>query len=306
MHPAIKNYLITFLDESSYYALIDYYVTVFERNENGYKNLYPKIEKEFDELKSLLLFCLERNSLSNAASLWDFFSIYLWDRGYWYMLREFGERLLDLAYKEDYTVATTIIIRDLAWLYIWQGEFLKTYKLLRNKKLQETIKDNMLLGTMHQQLGFIFSRHKLQSKALANLSIAKTIFEEISNKHNYAKTLLYLGHSYENIGKFTQALKLYEASLDIARKHNYMETESKSHYYIGEVYKKRKEFNQAKMHFNYALSIDNAVKRRSGIGWNKHSLSEIAQDEGDSYLADKLHREAHEAFLLVGVNPSLH
>ncbi len=308
VHPTTKSYLSSFLDKTEYYSLISYYIDTFRREENGYNNMYPKIEKDFDEIKSLLEYCLKNNSLDHAIQLWEFFSVYLWERGYWYMLKTFGEQLVKLADKKGENVmSATIMLRELLWLYIWQGESLKAYKYLNNKPLVETIKeDKFLLGTRQQQMGFIFSQHKELQKALTHLNSAKIIFEELSNPLNCAETIMYIGNAYEKSEDLTEALIWYKKSFDLARKYNYIEIESKSHYYIGEVYKKLGDFDKAKEHFVAALLIDNTVKRRAGIGWNKHSLSEIAKAEGEIEVANKLHREAHEAFSLVGVNPSLH
>lgn len=307
VHPSIKNYLSSYLDKNNYINLISYY-SFLKRDENGFKKLYPKVENDYDEIRSLLCYCIENDLLIEAMQIWDFFSIYLWDRGYWEVQKNFGEKLLNLAYKQNSLyIAAKIVIRDLAWLYIWQAEFLKTYKLLSNSELQNVIKNDMfLLGIMHQQIGFIFSHYKLKDKSLKHLELAKNIFEKRSDKHHYGKTLLYIGHAYENTGGFLKALQSYKNALAIACKYEFAETESKAYYYIGEIYRKQGNFEDAKKYFNIALDINNTVKRRAGIGWSKHSLSDIAQAEGKIELARRLHRESHEAFALVGVNPALH
>lgn len=307
IHPAIKNYLSSYLDNKVFSLLVNFYASIFYRDSNGYNNLYPKMEKDFDELRSLMSYCLKNNMFEDAVKLWDSLSIYLWERGYWYLLRDFGEQILKLTEsKNEKSIYATVIIRDLAWLYIWQGELLKTYKLLNDRKLQAIAATSpLLLASLHQLLGFIFAQRKIPIKALKYLESSQKIFSLIGDKNKSNKSLLYIGHVYEKTKDLDQALNWYKKSLSQAKKYNFIETTSKSHYYIGEIYKKQKDYQQAKEHFNIALEIDNNIKRRAGIGWNKQSLAEIAHIEGHNELGRKLHQEADEAFLIVGVSPSL-
>lgn len=308
IHPIVKKYLSSFISERHFSRLTGYYTSFFKRDEDGYTKTYPKIEIEFDNIRNLLDYFLKNDFLDKSFQIWEFLSIYLWARGYWCMFKDFGERLLALAQKKQQTVIeATISIRDLSWLYIWQGELLKAYKLLKNQELQNAVRDNLyLVGLTYERLGFILGKHRLLRKALMHLHDGRKVFEKTQNMCNIAKIFMYIGNSHETIGDFPKALFWYQKALFLASKHNYFETKSISYYYIGEVYKKRKKFTLAKKYFMTALSIDNEMKRKAGIGWNKHSLAEIARDEGKMILASKLHREAHTAFSLVGINPLLH
>jgi len=273
--------------------LISYYIQFLSQLKGVSLNDYNEIEKELDNILWVYKKNYELGYYKKVVELWEYLGIFLWDRGRWKDMKKYGLITCRASLKlGDIFSCAKCLIRELSWLYYWQGDIEKTKKCLRlGESLAKKINDKFLLALTWVRYGKVYQSEKDCHKALKYLRKALLYFVKTSDQEKQGDIFTYIGETYWLMGKHKQAnsylyraLSIVNAIHDKAQKTTILSR-------LGCVALQEKRLTKAIFYLKKSLAMEKTLGRRvGGIFWRNLAL-------GLSYEILGKYQKARERFL---------
>lgn len=308
IHPMIKVFIQNKINDTGLYSrLADHYIDFLHSGGFGSLEYYPKIEVEEENIAGVFERCYTLKFYKKVVGLWGFWGVFLWDRGFWRQMNKSGHFAFRSAEKlGDYKTRAVFAIRDLSWLYYWQGDLDRSYKyIIDGLALAKKIKNDFLINYAKQRLGKIY-------QARGNLKKALLLFEESldyfnrKEKHERAgDTLTYIGETLWLMNRHQEAEKYLYQALGLVKKIKDVRQECIVYNRLGGLYLITRDYPKAKKYFSESIGLEDKIGRHvGGKTWNNIGLGLIKEELGDLEEAKKIFKEAKNdmAFLDIKKN----
>lgn len=310
IHPMIKAFLQNKIrDRHLYSRLADYYISFLSAGGFGNLEYYPRIEVEEENITGIFNHCWRLGLYKKMVGLWSFWGVFLWDRGFWRQMDRSGPLACRAAEKiKDYKARAVFAVRDLSWLFYWQGQLgLANKYASTGLTLAKKIKDEFLINLAKQRLGKV-----QQSKR--NLKRSLSLFEESLNYFNRCHeleragdTLTYIGETLWLMGRHADAEKYFYQALKLVKKTKDYRQECIIYNRLGGLGLITKNYPRAKKYFTVSIRLEEKIGRRvGGRTWNYIGLGLIKEELGDVEEAKKIFREAKNDMAFLDLRKNLH
>lgn len=307
LHPLVKSFIQSkSVDNKKFKKLADFYLKTLAEYGRGNSTVgYPKIEEDLENIIGIFEKCYQLKFYQSLIDLWEYFGLFLWDTGRWFDVEKYGQLVIKSAHKIGNKKAlASCLIRELSWLYFWQGDMDKSNKCIKEGlRIATLLKDEFLIALAKQKKGMVLmSKQKNDQAKTLFIEVIKT-FKKLKLADRVADTYLYLGHVCKNLNDLDKAKHYYQKSNYKSLILKEYEAGAISLYYLGEIYLLKKDYFMAKKCFNRALVIDKLRKRKAGIGWCSMGLAKIEKAQGRTKKAIKLFQDAKEVFKQISLMP---
>lgn len=305
LHPLIKLFAGEKISSSRlYFKAISYYIK-FLNSQNPRRTMsnFPFIERELDNILFLFKKCTELKEWKFITEIWPQLGAFLWHAGYWGEVRKLG----DIAYKaaeklSDKHSLAACCIRELSWLYFWQGDLKRAeYFSRKGLALARDLDDEYLIAYGKKRLGMVYQRDGNYGKAEKTLREALRGFLRLNKLKHLGDTYLYLGHVLRKKESVDMAQESYQRSLDTALQIKDREGIPIALYYLGETALLKKDYKTAESRFKKALELDEKHGRKAGEAWNKWGLGLIELRLGNFERAKQLFLQAKKVYKQLGM-----
>lgn len=267
-------------------------------------------KEDYLEAREQFQAALKTNSVSNDTS----FQVKLLNKiAYTYSKNNRTNDIADSLYRQILKItlrnnyineyATTLI--NLSWLNIKRDSIDVAQKtFLEAKRLGEELDDYKIVALTSEGLGEIAERKGDYSTAVMHHYDAKLINEQRQDSARLAISLCHLSYCYNAMGQLDQALLYAQQFLFISEKINYVSGQVESLRRIADIYKKNREFENAKKVLSRASTLANQLKserRKAFVLFSMAGLyNQIAVNTGDFDLALSTYQKVREFFFSLG------
>ncbi len=295
MHPLLKLYgEKNIFDKMLYKKAATYYEKFFSKGRRGNLLFYPNIHTEYENIISIFQKCYALNFRASLINLWEYFGVYLWDKGYWEKMQELGRIVYEATIKsnDDYS-RSKCCIRELCWLYFWEGDVNMSEKYaIEGLRIAQKLKDDYLIAFAESRLGKINQAKDDFKKALQFFWKAVHFFETAGDDEKMGDIYTYIGETYWQMGQrrkakyyLNSALRIVDKIYDIPQKITIISR-------LGCISLQGEQYYRAISYFEKSLLLEKESGRRVGdTFWNNLAL-------GLTYKKLKDDRTAKEKFLL--------
>lgn len=300
LHPLIKLFAEEKIKSRETYLKALKYYSRFLKQQNTRHSLdnYPLVEKELDNILSLWQKCAKLKEWKPINEIWPQLGAFLWHSGYWNQVERLGETAARAALKlKDKQSLAACYIRELSWLYYWQGDLRKSKSFAKKGlEIAKNLNDKYLTAYAKKRLGMVSQRNGDYKKTEKILHEALEAFIKLKKLKHAGDIYLYLGHVSRKQGNLDKAKDLYRQALDTALVIRDQEGVPIAYYYLGEIALLKKQYQVAKSFFKRALAIDKEQGRKSGEAWNKWGLGLIELELSNFESAKQLFLQAKEVY----------
>lgn len=300
LHPLIKLFAEEKISSNEPYLKATSFYIQFLKQQNPRSTMdnFSFIERELDNIMFLFKKCAELEEWKFVTDIWPQFGAFLWHAGYWNEVGGLGEIAYKAADKlrDKYSLAGCCI-RELSWLYYWQGDLKKAEFFSRKGlALARELRDRYLIAYGKKRLGMVHQREGNYEKAEKTLREALRGFVRLNKLKHVGDTYLYLGHVLRKKGDMDLAQDSYQRSLDIALQTKDQEGIPIALYYLGETALLKKDYKTSEDRFKRALELDRKYGRKAGEAWNKWGLGLIELELGNFDKAKQLFLQAKKVY----------
>lgn len=163
---------------------------------------------------------------------------------------------------------------------LWfKGKLDESYKksLVALKKARK-LKNDTLIGLIHNEIGIIFDYKGDYSESVENYFKAQRIFQRLNDLDNLAYVYSNLGLIYYSSGDFNLSLKYQSKSLYLRKKINDLEGQSSSYNNIAIVYMGQKKFDKAIQYYRISLEMDKKTNNKIGVADSYNNIGVCYMD----------------------------
>lgn len=309
IHPLIKVFVQNKIKDTGLYGrLADYYIDFLRSGGFGSLEYYPRIEVEEENIAGIFERCYALHLYKEVVDIWNFWGVFLWDRGFWRQMNKSGYLALRAAEKlGDRKTQAVFAIRDLSWLYYWQGDLDRSYKyIIYGLTLAKKIKNEFLINYAKQRLAKIYQARKNLKKALLFFEESLDYFNRKDEYERAGDTLTYIGETLWLMGRHQEAEKYFYWALELVKKIKDVRQECIIYNRLGGLYLITKNYPKAEKYFSESIRLEDKIGRHvGGRTWNNIGLGLIKEELGDCEAAKKIFKEAKNDMTFLDIKKNL-
>ena len=155
---------------------------------------------------------------------------------------------------------------------------------VRARDLARSSGDTSLLATAHRAIGRVYSLTGRSREALEEHR-REVALRERGNELAYALALGEMGIDLRRLGRMTEAVEVYEQSIEIYRRHDNPEGIARTSFNLGNVYLSTGDLPTAERLFKEALTASETIRDIRGQAFVHGGLGEVYHLSGNSSLA---------------------
>lgn len=305
LHPLIKFFAQQNISSNNPYLFAaNYYVCFMKKPGHANTKFYSSIEVEQDNIIFIFNKCYELKLWDANIKLWGYLGPFLWNTGQWDLVDKIGQKVYraSLEYGDDYSKALCSI-RELSWLYYWQGDLELALKWAKEGLNVATMLGNSyLIAYAKQRLGKIYQGKQQNEMAEKLLRESAKIFKELKENERLGDTLTYLGEQHVIIGDLkkgegflNEALRLTEEIKDVNQNAIVLG-------YLGEINYLKKNYLEARKCFVKSLAVADIKEMNvGGKVWCNIGLALLEQQAGNNREAHALVQRTQEYIVKLGI-----
>lgn len=251
--------------------------------------LDEEIESRLTEILNYLQTSWKVGDCTLVLELWQKIGPYLWNTGRWDDMRKYGMYAFHCAKNcTDESILATVCLRDLCWLYFWQGDLDSASRFVSlGEEISIKINDSKLTalaalrgGKIHQARGEFFTS-------------IKDFNSSINYYRNKSPEVLgdiytYLGESYWLAKDITSAEKFFKKALEFVDKYKDLAQKSIIFTRLGGIMFRKKKLDIAADYFILSMELEKGISRRAGGQfWNNLGLGLIYFKQENISLSKK-------------------
>ncbi|MDH7475964.1 MAG: tetratricopeptide repeat protein [Microgenomates group bacterium] len=305
LHPLVRVFARQKMENDYFYhRLFKYYLNFLEKGGVANLQFYPKIDQEQENLIGLFKQLLSRGNYQAALKIWSYIGVFLWDTGYWRLMSELGPQVYKAAEKiNDFYNQAAIAIKELAWLFFWQGDLNRAEKYAQvGLDLARKLKNEFLINFAEQRLAKVYQAKGKLKLSLKFLEKNLQYFEKSNQWERAGDTMTYLGETLWLLKQHQEAENYFFRALSLVKKIKDVRQECIIYNRLGGLYLVKKDYPRAKKYFILSIKLENKIGRRvGGIAWNNIGLGLIKEELGDFEEAKKIYKIAREDIAYLGI-----
>lgn len=292
-----------------YDTLVLYYINFLEKGRRGNTKFYPQIEIELENITGAIKKCYQLRLCKNLCKLWNYFGVFLWDSGRWYSVKKYGKIICHAScIEKDLYNQALILIRELSWVFFWQGDAQEAEKLAeKGSAIAKKLNDSYLKAYADQRLGKIYlsDPSKLQ-QSLSAFQQSLKYFTRINDQERIGDTLTYIGENYLLQKNLNEAQNYLHQALAIVNRINDINQKAIIYNRLGALNILKGDYIKAEEIFNKSLQLELYSGRRAGSEiWSNIGLGLIYENKEKQEEANALFKKAKEEMAYLGMNKNM-
>lgn len=236
---------------------------------------------------------------SGVQTVFDAIGTVYGTQGNYAQAADYFKRSITLAESINNNEGIALSTNNLGVIYFFQGNYqgaLENYQ--RSLKIAEDIGDKNTIALNFNNLGITHFARGDNEKSLEYSKKSLALAEQIGDKERISESLNNIAKTLNKTGNLAEAVTTVERAIVIAQQIKQLDRLSEAYVTAGKIYLSLKRFNNAKNHFDQAITI--LERLRSRIAVEEQSKSLFLSDKVTPYhrMIDLLQREGRvsEAF----------
>lgn len=168
-----------------------------------------------------------------------------------------------------------------------------------------TVAPRAVQGTLHNNIGTMFTYKGARGRALESYQCALEIWEAIGEIEGMADTLTNIGVTYDDLGKYEQALESYKRALNMYDQAKKAQKQGIVLNNIGRVYIHLEDYEQALQYYQRVIAIREIEDDKYGMGVTYNNIARVYIEKGDFPAAFTYLQHALEIYREHGVRSGI-
>jgi predicted ATPase/DNA-binding SARP family transcriptional activator len=266
----------------------DYFLTLAkqiyaDRNGPGQKRYLQTIEREYDNLRVALQFCLN-DAASAEEGLWlaGYIQDYWWIRGFLQEGRTQSEAILQHPKAQEATRARSFALNGAGVIAWMQGDYARAVSLMEaSLSIRRMLGDKCEAAIVLGNLGAVFCEREDYARSRSYQEESLAIFREMNVRWNIACALTNLGSAALHQGDLAYARQCYEEAIALRREINDRRGVALSLCGLGQTWAEENDPAKALRFYEESLALLREIDDKTNTPITLLCMGRALRDQGD-------------------------